>query len=348
MGIVAARKEREATAQREYEATQRARAARHAAAAGGSRVAGQRVLNNPPNSAGMMMQLLRPADLQKYKTLAKQRTGLRHVEEGLNRLERESGIDLDGDGDLGLANAPMPPAHTPPPPPACSRSEQSRPHMNLRGEIVHMPERPDSYRDRCMVPISRDHATPDFELHRSQPHVGGVTPGYMGHVPRSHNQFGIALTGGLHADATGDARDCALHFDQSNEIYFSRGDSADGRGAPARAVASAVPGYAAHMPSTAQAPRGHHALGISAFRPTSAGLLPHQAPHLEPSATEQRRLHEGIEPARHTSRLMPHPGRPHIGHVAVPGYDGYVRDWRDRVGVNHRAMPFVDEQELSA
>ena len=66
-------------------------------------------------SGAQTLLLARPSELQKFRELARSRSrtwsgqhrggsAAHNLEAGLNKLEAESGIDLDGDGDVGLAN----------------------------------------------------------------------------------------------------------------------------------------------------------------------------------------------------------------------------------------------------
>ena len=62
---------------------------------------------SPPSSATI------PLNTDKAGVSGARRVGLRNLEEGLNKLEQESGIDLDGDGDVGEPNAVAAPSAAP-------------------------------------------------------------------------------------------------------------------------------------------------------------------------------------------------------------------------------------------
>lgn len=195
------------------------------------------------SGGGHMLQLLRPSELAKYKRVALSRAGTAEralrMERGLNVLEAESGLDLDGDGDVGVVNRAATPAASE----RCYRADSYRGTIGARANSDSDGGLP-SYRQAWMVPMSRDHATPEFELHKNRDHVKGIAPGYTGHVPRTFLQFGITTVGGLHPDATGTAEEYKLHGNQSNEIYVNSMKQADNK--QNRDVRHGIPGYAGH------------------------------------------------------------------------------------------------------
>lgn len=165
LGITDTQRAREAAAH--HEAAMRRREREQKAALLATRTASPTLgVAKPQNTYGGLMKMLKPAELQKYKLLAKAREGtMRGLEAGLNQLERESGIDLDGDGDVGLTNAAAVPrgepalgSHRAAPRPRTSPATFAK----APGANTPLP----SWRQATSVPMSRDHASPDFELHR--------------------------------------------------------------------------------------------------------------------------------------------------------------------------------------
>ena len=258
-----------------------------------------------------MLKILRPQDLEKYKIGAAKATGMRGVESGLNALEAASGIDIDGDGDVGLPNGTRTGggsdrgrlAH------ARAHSERAAPRAQQRPQTglsetatAQLP----SYRRMAFVTSSRDHATPDYELHRAR--TGGIVPRYMGFVPKAQFQFGVTTVGGIHADATGSAEDYKLHFGQSNEAWHQTGAGKSANNS------AAIAGYTGHQPNAVD----HLGASLHSRR---RGVTP------EPTATEYQRLDEA---AACTWRA--HDGHGGGGGAGVPGYTGHVARARDTIG----------------
>jgi len=176
---------------------------------------------------------------------------------------------------------------------------------------------PPSFRRASYVTSSRDHATPDAELHRRK--VGGIKPAYMGFVPKAQFQYGVSTVGGIHADATGSATDYKMHFNQSNECWHGQD-----RGA-APADRARIPGYQGHMVNS-------NSLGASAYAGSRLVVS---------TDTEHDRLRLASEQtwSRHAAPAAP------LAASGVPGYTGHVRGKRDTVGAGH-ARPV--EESLSA
>lgn len=93
--------------------------------------------------------------------------GLRNLEAGINKLERECGIDLDGDGDIGV------PSTSPSPPVAVARAPTP--------SVARIPTR--------ARPISADasHSAGRRSMDSSRRHV----PGYAGFTP-NRNPLGVS------------------------------------------------------------------------------------------------------------------------------------------------------------
>lgn len=151
----------------------------------------------------------------------------------------------------------------------------------------------------------------------------------MGHVPRNSRQFGITTVGGMHADASGDAYEYRLHWNQSNELYYDRGEGAakNGPASPLAHLPRVIPGYGGHLPSAASA-GAHAALGASAY--SLNGLERCRRGQPEPCETEQLRLQETLLTRErgmcNSSGRVDAAGMSVRGRVGkpVPGYAGYV------------------------
>ena len=141
---------------------------------------------------GEMLKLLNPKDLEKYRLTDKiggqgRVVGLRNLEAALNKLERESGIDLDGDGDIGEFNAVPAPAPT-----------RASFHFHSAGRVARpssaggeMSER----RDRELL-STRSSSRLENEPPLSERHGGGkrvTVPGYSGHNVRAREALGSSV-----------------------------------------------------------------------------------------------------------------------------------------------------------
>ena len=151
-------------------------------------------------AGGHMLELLKPSEMEKYRTLWSNRRGavehMAKMEAGLNKLEQESGLDLDGDGDVGLPN--------------CTSTPYSEPLSSTRNgaaAIRSVEQSPPSYRNSF---TPRD----QYEVHRSLRMSGFSTdrrsgyavregvPGHTGHKPGAVHRIGPRHVGSAyHGDA---------------------------------------------------------------------------------------------------------------------------------------------------
>ena len=139
-----------------------------------------------------------PSQLMKFRLLSQEKYGIKNLEASLNRLERTTGLDLDGDGDVGLPNAP-------PPAPVPVTPQQRRP----RSAPIKEDYKPRYHNPQHWVPSSIDHCTPKAELEKHGRMSHGILPYYQGHVPNVIFQHGQSTFGGVN-DKTSSGADFRL------------------------------------------------------------------------------------------------------------------------------------------
>ena len=203
------------------------------------------------SNTDQQLTMLTPSQLMKFRLLSQEKYGIKNLEASLNRLERTTGLDLDGDGDIGMPNNPQPAAATTP--------VQRRP----KTAPVKEPYKPAYHNPQHWTPSSIDHCTPKAELEKNgRMSKNGIVIGYQGHVPNVIFQHGQTTFGGVHDKA----RPTDFRLKQAPKV--------------ANLHNTRMPGYLGHIPDT------RDSLGESIY--TGAGKMIHETEHQRLQAVSEQ------------------------------------------------------------